>query len=353
MRLQRPVPLAVRPTVTVVIPCYNYGHYLPAAVGSALAQPGIQVEVIVVDDCSTDGSELVAKQLEAEHPEVRLIQNPVNRGHIATYNVGLAEATGDYVALLSADDLLAAGALTRAAALFEAHPEVGLVYGYAPSFTDSPPPASAPARTWSTWTGDQWLRRVVALGDNLITNPEAVLRRPLMDEFGGYDAAFPHAADMLLWLRAAARQGVGRVNGVQAYYREHGDNMHRTDFAGTLTDMRERLNLFHAFLTGDGDGAARRDATALLARARRAIATEALWCACRAADTGQRVGGGGAEEFEAFALEACPEIAGDRLHREYRRRVAGPVPAWRTRLLATAYDVRWRVRWQRWRRFGT
>jgi GT2 family glycosyltransferase len=353
MRLLRPVPLATRPTVSVVVPCYNYGHFLPAAVSSVLDQPGVDVEVLVVDDCSTDGSELVAKQLEAEHPEVRLIQSPVNKGHIATYNIGLAEATGEYVVLLSADDQLAPCALTRAAALLEAHPEIGLVYGYAPSFGESPPAPSSAARTWATWTGDQWLRRLAHRGDNVITNPEVVLRRSLMHELGGYDAAFPHTGDMLLWMRAATRQGVGRVNCVQAYYREHGDNMHRTDFAGTLTDMRERLHLFRAFFTGDGEGATMPDAGQLLTAAGRAIATEALWCACLAADSGERVGGGRPEDFEAMALDACPQVVGQRLHQEYRHHLAGTVPRWRSRSLAMAYDLRWRLRWQRWRRWGT
>jgi glycosyltransferase involved in cell wall biosynthesis len=352
VRVRRPQPLSSTPTVTVVVPCYNYGRFLPDAVGSALDQPGVDVDVIVVDDCSTDGSELVAKQLEAAHPQVRLIQNPTNLGHIATYDRGLSEATGDYVVLLSADDLLAPGALTRATALFQAFPNVGFVYGYAPSFTEAPEPAPVP-RTWSTWTGDQWLQRMARRGDNLVTNPEVVMRRSLMDELGAYDPAFPHAADMLLWLQCAARHDVGRVNGVQAYYREHGANLHRTDFAGTVRDMRERLLLFRKFFGPGGDGHDRPGAPGLLVAAERSIAVEAMWNACRALDRGAEVGGAGATEFGSLACEAYPAIVRGRLYRAYRRRLAGPVPAWQARALDTAYDVRWKVRWRRWRRWGT
>ena len=117
----------------MVVPCYNYGHYLPACLGSALNQPGVEVEAIVVDDASPDGSGEVAERLSAADSRVRLIRHPRNKGHIATYNDGLEAARGDYLVLLSADDLLAPGSLARAAALLEANPEVGFAYGRAVS----------------------------------------------------------------------------------------------------------------------------------------------------------------------------------------------------------------------------
>ncbi|WP_460807831.1 glycosyltransferase family 2 protein [Micromonospora zhanjiangensis] len=101
----RPRPLTTRPTVSVVIPCYNYGHYLPECVHSVLSQSGVEVDVLIVDDASPDGSAEVARELSAD-PRVRLIAHRENRGHIATYNEGLAAVDGEYVVLLSADDLL-------------------------------------------------------------------------------------------------------------------------------------------------------------------------------------------------------------------------------------------------------
>ncbi|MGZ4476136.1 MAG: glycosyltransferase family 2 protein, partial [Nocardioides sp.] len=129
MTRRRPVPLRTRPRVSVVVPCYNYGRYLPDAVGSALDQSGLDVDVLIVDDCSTDDSAAVALRLADADPRVRLLRHETNRGHIQTYNDGLAAVTGDYVVLLSADDLLTPDSLTRAVALMEAHPRVGLVYG--------------------------------------------------------------------------------------------------------------------------------------------------------------------------------------------------------------------------------
>src|SRR4051794_4607901 len=117
--------------VDVVIPCYNYGRFLRDCVASVLGQAGVDVRVLVIDDCSKDDTPAVGAVLAAADARVEFRRHAVNRGHIATYNEGLLEwAAGDYALLLSADDLLIPGALARAAALMDAHPEVGMTYGW-------------------------------------------------------------------------------------------------------------------------------------------------------------------------------------------------------------------------------
>src|ERR687887_420932 len=121
-----------RPTVSVVIPCYRYGRFLPDCVRSVLDQEGVDVRVLIIDDASPDDSAQVALRLAAEDERVEVRVHEVNKGHIATYNEGLLEwADGDYSVLISADDLLTPGSLARATAVMEAHPSVGLVYGHA------------------------------------------------------------------------------------------------------------------------------------------------------------------------------------------------------------------------------
>src|SRR4029079_17735868 len=106
-----PRPLRSRPRVSVVIPCYRYGHFLPECVRSVLDQDGVDVDVTVIDDASPDDSAEAGRRLAAEDARVRTIVHATNQGHILTYNEGLAAAGGEYVVLLSADDLLAPGAL--------------------------------------------------------------------------------------------------------------------------------------------------------------------------------------------------------------------------------------------------
>jgi Glycosyl transferase family 2 len=239
------------PLVSVVVPCFNYGHYLPVCVEALLHQAGVAVEVIIVDDASTDGSGEVADAIARTSPSVRVLHHARNAGHIVTYNDGLAEARGDYVVLLSADDLLTPGALQRATALMEAHPGVGLVYGRALRFTDGPPPPPRiDPKHWIVWPGHDWLALRFKRAYNCILSPEAVLRTSVQRQIGGYRRELPHTADMDMWLRAAAVADVGFISGVdQAWYRDHPASMHNATYqsaelAGTAVDLRERMRTF-------------------------------------------------------------------------------------------------------------
>ena len=312
-------PLA-RSRVSVVVPCYNYGHFLPDCVRSVLDQDGVDVDVLIVDDASPDGSAAVAHELAATEstaqPRVRVLAHPTNRGHIATYNEGLAAVDGEYVVLLSADDLLAPHSLVRSVALMQAHPEVGLVYGFSPAFGDTPPPARDRVTSWSVWSGEEWLGQVCRRVSNPVATPEVVMRTALMRELVGYDARVPHAADLLLWLRAAARTAIGRVNGVdQAFYRKHGANMHVERYSGVVTDIEEKRRTFEILFEEDRPdlpGAQRLHATA-----RRALAREALVTACQS--YALDVAAGQRDKLVDLARDLDPAVDSTPAWQRYRR----------------------------------
>lgn len=312
MKLMRPVPTSDRPSVTVVIPCYNYGRYLPDAVESALSQDGVEVEVIVVDDASTDGSAAVAWRLASMDRRITVVHHERNQGHIATYNDGLSRAGGRYVTLLSADDLIAPGALSRAAALMEAHPRVGMVYGLPKDFTDQPPPVPLHERTtWTVWGGMNWIGLACARGRNFILSPEVVMRTAAVLDIGAYSAALPHSGDLEYWLRAAARWDVGRINGpVQAFYRVHGANMHQTEFAAAAVDLRHRLDAFRV-LEDPRFPCSPEKRAKQLQRAKRALSKEAVQLGFK-----EITGGGSAEaatELRKF-IECLHDVPGN-IHR--------------------------------------
>ena len=148
------------------MPCYNYGHYLPGAVASVLDQADVDADVLMIDDASPDGSGEVARPLAAEDPRIQVICHEPNKGHIATYNEGLSIVEGDYMVLLSADDMLTPGSLGRATALMEAQPSVGFVYGFPLEFLDVPPPASTAVRSWTVWSGHEWIEQRCQRGHN-------------------------------------------------------------------------------------------------------------------------------------------------------------------------------------------
>jgi Glycosyl transferase family 2 len=357
--VSRPAP----PRVSIVVPCYNYGHFLPDCVASLLRQQDVEVEVIVVDDASPDGSVAVADALAAADPRVRVLAHERNRGHIATYNHGLEHVTGEFVVLLSADDLLTPGALSRATALMLARPSVGLVYGHPVVFDTAQPPPTGRTRprTWSVWRGEDWIRAQCRRSLSIIYSPEAVVRTDVQRAVGGYDPALPHTGDLAMWLRIAAISDVGRVNGTdQAYRREHPASMMTTTYSGALVDLRGRQAAYQDFFTGPGAGL--RDGAGLWATARRRLAQQALDEACRGLGSG--AGEDQVAPFVAFANELHPAAASLWQWRDLqvRRRIAGspggtpPIPV-ATRLRRTVFDARrdleGRLRWQRWHRSGT
>jgi hypothetical protein len=352
-RRLHPQPMARRPAVTVVIPCYNYGRYLPIALGSALGQAGVDVDAIVIDDASTDGSAAVVRDLAARDDRVRAILHHSNRGHIATYNEGLEQARGTYVVLLSADDALTPGALARATALLEAHHSVGLVYGHPFVFSHEPPPVTDKVRNWTVWSGEEWIECRCRTGRNCIINPEVVLRTSVQHAIGGYDANLPHSGDFEMWMRAAAVSDVGRINGTaQAFYRVHANSMQRTTYAGHLADLEGRLAAFERVLVGPE--AQVTDGEVLFTAAKQALAASALECASSAYDHG-RATHEPVEDYLAFATRVWPAAQQSRKWRAIARRARAPRHADRGPgpiVRRVADDVRWRVRWQRWRWTG-
>ncbi len=312
-------------SVSVVIPCYNYGRFLREAVGSALDdQPGVNVRVLVIDDASPDGSAEVAKEIAAADPRVEVHFHGTNEGPIATYNEGILEwAEGDYTVLLSADDRLTAGALGRATKLLEAHPGVGFVYGHPVHYQQGhpPQPARTSVRGWTVWPGLWWLKRRFRDGKSVITSPEVVVRTSMQKRVGGYSPQLPHSCDMEMWMRLAAQGDVGYLRGVdQAYYRMHGQNM--TIDRPLLVDLRQRELAYEAVLERCADKLP--DRARLSDVVHRNLSREALWAAARAYDRG-RTGQMPVDELIAFASECWPTASRMPIYRalQLRQRI-GP-----------------------------
>jgi glycosyltransferase involved in cell wall biosynthesis len=228
-------------TVDVIVPCYNYGCFLRECVESVLTQSLRTVRVLIIDDASADTTPIVANELALEDPRVSFVRHPENRGHIATYNEGIAWASAEYLLLLSADDLLLPGALARAAALMDAHPEIGFTFGRCMQLYPGDPPPS-PKRDhgdggWRILDGTEFIGMNGARND--VATATAVVRTSLQKRLGGYHPDLPHAGDMEMWLRLALHGSVGFIDAEQAVYRRHERNMSLA-FNGRLVDLQQR-----------------------------------------------------------------------------------------------------------------
>lgn len=300
----RPPPDRPTPRVTVVIPCYNYARYLPEAVHSALSQTDVAVDVVVVDDASTDESVAVAQALAESDPRITVLVHEGNAGPVRTFNDGLAAATGDYLVRLDADDVLTPGSLARATALAEAFPRVGMVYGHPVHFSGERARPRTKVKGWTIWRGRDWLALRCAEGVNCITSPEVLMRASVVREVGG-QRDLAHTHDMEMWMRLARAADVARVDGPdQAWHREHAASRSAQD-VDVLVDLHERAAAFATLLT-DGLGDPAEDAR-LLRTARKALAEEAVARVCQAVTRGW---GGNAvtDAYLAFARAQVGEL---------------------------------------------
>ncbi len=314
-------------TVSVLIPCYNYGCFLPECVASVLEQDGVAVRVLILDDASTDDSVAVATALAAADSRVEVRTHARNQGHISMYNEGIDWATDAYTVLLDADDLLAAGALQRACALLDAHPAVGFAYGPALVFEDSntlPRPSSLATPTrWIVRDGREWFEQRCRALANCIYSPEVVIRTRLLHELGGYRTELPHTADFELWMRLALHGDVGYVAGpYQAYYREHARSMHRVDFGSELADLAQVAAAFEAIFRAFPGPI--RDSAQLGSSVRRRLAERALQAAWSVYDRGpwQPAEVDGFERLARHIYVGAEDLADMRRLR--RRRWFGP-----------------------------
>jgi len=116
------------PTLSVVVPNYNHARYLEGALRAHVEQTRPPLEVIVVDDASTDESCSVVERAAARHPSVRLVRHARNLGVNAAMNRGLREARGDYVCFSAADDLVTPQFAARSLEVAAAYPAAGLCF---------------------------------------------------------------------------------------------------------------------------------------------------------------------------------------------------------------------------------
>jgi len=227
------------PNVSAIVPVYNGERFLADALDSALAQTLADLEIVVVDDGSTDASAAIAQRYAALHPgRVRLIQQS-NQGLCHARNTALAAARGQYFALLDADDIWLPHHLADSVAVMEQRRDVGLVHADIERIDFAGTSLGCATRHWSTIDADAFA--VLYVRDEHVCCPTAVFRRGIIERVGGFDAQFNRLGceDRDLWLRIAAVTPIVFLDNVHARYRMHDGNM--SGNLGKMLQARIRL----------------------------------------------------------------------------------------------------------------
>ncbi|GAB1414555.1 MAG: hypothetical protein AMXMBFR31_30280 [Candidatus Desulfobacillus denitrificans] len=220
------------PIVSVAIPAYNHAAYIEACLESVCAQTYPELELVLIDDGSQDGTYEVARRfIEPRRERFRriVLDRQENRGVSATSNACIAACRGEWVHLLGSDDVLYPNKVERIQqAIVQWNcPDLALVHADA-EIIDSegrlharqsrkPRPAAGVER--ESW---RWL----FMGEHYIFNPTLAIRRDAFLAIGGFDSGLA-LEDMDFWLRLSVRHAFGRVPEVLAGYRKHPGNATR------------------------------------------------------------------------------------------------------------------------------
>lgn len=231
------------PLVSIVIPCFNHGRYLPDALAS-IGTPAVRTEIVVIDDGSTDNTPDVAATFDTLN-EFRCIRQQ-NAGLAAARNRGLRESRGRYIIFLDADDRLSPGAVDIGAAVLTEHPEAAYVFGrcrmMAQDGTLLPTPQQ-PRIVRDHYR--ELLRR------NYIWMPAMVMfRRESLERIGGFNSDVNAAADYEMYLHIARHYPVHDHAQVVAHYRKHESNM-SGNYARMLRETLAVMRSQRPFLEAD------------------------------------------------------------------------------------------------------
>jgi glycosyltransferase involved in cell wall biosynthesis len=236
--------MATRPLCTLVVPCYNVERYVADALDAALAQTYRPLEVVVVNDGSTDGTRCVIEPYLV-HSEIVYVEQE-NRGLAGARNRGIREARGEFIGLLDADDLWMPGKVERGVNFLSEHPDVGWVTTDCYLMDED---VRTTDRYYGTFVPDVFPTRpeeqLAYIAQRNFMSVAVLIRRALFDEFGLFDETLRRSEDYDLWMRfLLGGSSVGRIAEPLGWYRLRDDSLS----ADALPQWETHLTVLERYL---------------------------------------------------------------------------------------------------------
>ena len=208
------------PTVSILIPTYNYARYLDEAIQSVLNQTFQNFEMIIVDDQSTDNTDQVVQKYLSD-PRISYIKNPKNLGLVGNFNQCLEYAKGEYIKFLMADDKLDHTLLEKFVAVMDSNPTVSLVTSGSSTFGAVSEIRKLPMA--GLQNGHQVILECLRNGKgNWIGEPTVVMFRRRDLRIGKFNPEYICLVDLDMWLRLLAAGDCYILPETLAYFRIHG-----------------------------------------------------------------------------------------------------------------------------------
>lgn len=205
------------PVVSVTMPAYNAERYIERSIASILAQSFTDLELLIVDDCSTDATRTIVELLRASDERIRILDGS-HEGIAVARNLAARHAVGSYVAVLDADDLATPDRFAVQVAYLASHPEVVAVGGQGFGIdADGLPIAPLDVPLTHEEIDAAHMR-----GDGaMVIHSASMIRREVLATLGGYRTSLPQSEDYDLWLRLAEVGRLANLPDVVVHYRMH------------------------------------------------------------------------------------------------------------------------------------
>ena len=250
------------PLVSIVVPVFNGERYLRECLDSVVNQTYPNVEILVMDDASTDSTPAIV----ASYGErVKSFRQPANKGQFGNVNDGIALALGKYTAIYHADDVYDPTIIAREVEFLEKNPEVGAVFCYdifinAEGREYDRLTIPEEFRTRSSFDYKTILNGILKYKNRFLPTPGAMVRTSIYEELGRFRGEeFQIASDMEMWLRIARKYPLGILHEYLFSYR-HGHENSSQVYYRVRTEPERQFAILDEHLGNGGSGLATEDA---------------------------------------------------------------------------------------------
>ena len=227
------------PRVSVIVPSYNHAPYIKECLLSALDQRGVELEVVVVDDCSKDDSARIARSIS--DPRLRVVVNEENVGAYATQNRAMDMASGELIAVLNSDDVWRAGKLAKQVALLDRYPSAGLCYSLGDQIDEAGKTLDVDQHLHWPRTEEQDLLPYM-LSSNRLLASSVVFRRGAVR----FEESLRYSGDWVAWLKLVEKGPAVCVEEPLVGWRQHPTNSYLRSQTVTLEEIRVRRAILAA-----------------------------------------------------------------------------------------------------------
>lgn len=235
------------PKVSICIPTYNYGSFISDAIRSVLDQTFDDFELIVVDNCSTDDTRKIVEEYAASDVRIKYYFNETNIGMVGNWNQCLKYATGDYVKLLCADDLLEPTCIEKSVVTLDRYPQVAIVACSRLLVTEDKHPINTLSYSGDYEVVESYeVIKKCLFSRNIIGEPSAVLfRRNLSGR--GFDARYKQLVDLEMWLYLLRKGDFAFIPEVLCHFRQHNNQTTKMNVT-SLVYIEDEFSIYNEYI---------------------------------------------------------------------------------------------------------